>query len=57
MQSLFSIQDMATFIGWSFGVTAFLMVIEVVLLRRRRQQLVKRIGRTHRKRRNSHSAN
>ncbi len=54
MSSLFSIQAMAMYIGWSFAVTAILMIAEVFMLKRRRQQILKRIGRVSRRSRKQH---
>jgi len=46
MQEFFAMGGYAFYVWGSFGVTAVLMILEVILLRRRRQQLIKRLGRS-----------
>jgi len=50
MQEFFAMGGYAFYVWGSFGVTAVLMVLEVVLLRQRKRQLVRRLGRSLRTR-------
>ena len=50
MQKFFAMGGYAFYVWGSFGVTAILMILEVILLRRRKQQLVRRLGRSVRMR-------
>ena len=46
MQEFFAMGGYAFYVWGSFGVTAVLMILEVILLRRRKQQLIRRLGRS-----------
>lgn len=50
MQKFFAMGGYAFYVWGSFGVTAILMLLEVFLLRRRKQQLLRRLGRSARTR-------
>jgi len=50
MQEFFAMGGYAFYVWGSFGVTAVLMILEVILLRRRKQQLIRRLGRSTRAR-------
>jgi heme exporter protein D len=50
MQEFFAMGGYAFYVWGSFGVTAVLMILEVILLRRRKQQLIRRLGRSVRAR-------
>ena len=50
MREFFAMGGYAFYVWGSFGVTAILMILEVILLRRRKQQLVRRLGRSVRMR-------
>jgi heme exporter protein D len=50
MQEFFAMGGYAFYVWGSFGVTAVLMILEVVLLRQRKQQLLRRLGRSIRTR-------
>ena len=50
MREFFAMGGYAFYVWGSFGVTAILMLLEVFLLRRRKQQLLRRLGRSVRTR-------
>jgi heme exporter protein D len=55
MQEFFAMGGYAFYVWGSFGVTAVLMFLEVVLLRQRKRQLLRRLGRSVRARNQRHS--
>jgi len=48
MQEFLAMGGYAFYVWGSFGVTAVLMILEVVLLRRRKKQLLRSLGRSTR---------